>query len=108
MSVLDTPKVTGDTAKPKRFVFVLLNQFTMLCFASALESLRIANRTAGIPLYTWRIIGEGGEHATRRQAWVRCDAPGVVQAQRHVVPALGQNECDLARAGRRVDDDVVR
>jgi transcriptional regulator GlxA family with amidase domain len=64
MSVLDTPKVTGDTAKPKRFVFVLLNQFTMLCFASALESLRIANRTAGIPLYTWRIIGEGGEHAT--------------------------------------------
>jgi transcriptional regulator GlxA family with amidase domain len=64
MSVLDTPKVTGDIAKPKRFVFVLLNQFTMLCFASALESLRIANRTAGVPLYSWRIIGEDGEQTT--------------------------------------------
>ena len=61
MSVSDTPELTGDLSKPKRFVFVLLDQFTMLCFASALESLRIANRTAGHALYTWRIIGEGGE-----------------------------------------------
>ncbi|SEW09175.1 transcriptional regulator, AraC family with amidase-like domain [Cognatiyoonia koreensis] len=49
--------------KPRRFVFVLMNQFTMLCFASAVESLRIANRTAGRELYSWRIIGEGGETA---------------------------------------------
>jgi len=33
---------TGD--KPRRFVFVLLDQFTLLCFACAVESLRIANR----------------------------------------------------------------
>ncbi len=50
--------------KPRRFVFVLMNNFTMLCFASAIESLRIANRTAGKTLYSWRIIGEGGETAT--------------------------------------------
>ena len=49
--------------KPRRFVFVLMQSFTMLCFASALESLRIANRTAGKQLYSWRIIGEGGETA---------------------------------------------
>ena len=49
--------------KPRRFVFVLMHQFTMLCFASALESLRIANRTAGRELYSWRIVGEGGETA---------------------------------------------
>ena len=52
------------TGKPRRFVFVLMDQFTMLCFASAIESLRIANRTAGKKLYTWSIIGEGGENAT--------------------------------------------
>ncbi len=50
--------------KPRRFVFVLMDQFTMLCFASAIESLRIANRTAGKKLYAWTIIGEGGESAT--------------------------------------------
>lgn len=50
--------------KPRRFVFVLMRDFTMLCFASAIESLRIANRTAGKQLYSWTIIGEGGEQAT--------------------------------------------
>jgi len=47
--------------KPKRFVFVLLDNFTMLCFACALESLRIANRMANKKLYDWAIAGEGGE-----------------------------------------------
>lgn len=49
--------------KPKRFVFVLLNNFTMLCFACALESLRIANRMANKKLYDWAIAGEGGDVA---------------------------------------------
>ena len=51
----------GD--QPKRFVFVLLNNFTLLCFSAALESLRIANRMAEKELYSWRIIGEGGDVA---------------------------------------------
>ena len=54
----------AHAGKPRRFVFVLLDQFTMLCFAAAIESLRIANRTAGRKLYDWTIIGEGGETAT--------------------------------------------
>lgn len=49
--------------KPRRFVFVLMREFTMLCFASAIESLRIANRTAGKQLYSWKIVGEGGQDA---------------------------------------------
>jgi len=51
----------GD--QPKRFVFVLLNNFTLLCFSAALESLRIANRMAEKELYSWSIIGEGGDVA---------------------------------------------
>ncbi|WP_299506677.1 GlxA family transcriptional regulator [uncultured Roseobacter sp.] len=47
--------------KPKRFVFVLLDDFTLLCFAAAVESLRIANRMAGKKLYEWHIVGEGGD-----------------------------------------------
>lgn len=58
--------VAVDTkpSRPRRFVFVLLDNFTMLSFASALESLRIANRMAGADLYSWRLIGEGGEEMT--------------------------------------------
>jgi len=48
---------------PRRFAFVLLDQFTLLCYSCAVESLRIANRMAGKPLYEWRVIGEGGETA---------------------------------------------
>ncbi len=52
----------GDHAK--RFVFVLLDQFTMLCFSSAVEALRIANRMSGARLYEWMLVGEGGQYAT--------------------------------------------
>lgn len=45
--------------EPRRFVFVLMDKFTMLCFACAVESLRIANRMAGRTLYTWEVTGEG-------------------------------------------------
>ena len=63
----DTPVQTVDVAassSPRRFVFVLLNQFTLLCYACAVESLRIANRMAGRTLYEWRVVGEGGMSVT--------------------------------------------
>ncbi|NNK78355.1 MAG: GlxA family transcriptional regulator [Litoreibacter sp.] len=50
--------------KPQKFVFVLMDNFTMLCFACAIEALRIANRMSGKTLYTWALAGEGGEVAT--------------------------------------------
>ncbi|NCX84096.1 MAG: helix-turn-helix domain-containing protein [Rhodobacteraceae bacterium] len=46
---------------PERFVFVLLDNFTLLSFASALDALRIANRMLGRTAYEWIFIGEGGE-----------------------------------------------
>ncbi len=49
--------------KPKRFIFLLLDKFTMLSFACAIEPLRLANREAGHPLYTWRLAGENGSEA---------------------------------------------
>ena len=56
--------VTGETDRPRRFVFVLMENFTMLSFASAVECLRIANRMSGKELYDWTLIGEGGESVT--------------------------------------------
>jgi len=54
-------------ARTRRFVFLLLDRFTMLSFASAVEPLRIANRMAGHEVYSWLLIGEGG-------GVVRCSA----------------------------------
>ncbi|WP_298291803.1 GlxA family transcriptional regulator [uncultured Litoreibacter sp.] len=52
----NTPATAG------RYVFVLMENFTMLSFAGAIEALRIANRM--VPgSYRWVLAGEGGETA---------------------------------------------
>ena len=54
-------EVPLTSAKPRHFVFALLENFTMLCFAAAVESLRIANRMAGRELYRWSLMSESGQ-----------------------------------------------
>lgn len=48
----------------RRFVFVLLPEFTLLSFAGALDALRLANRQLGTDAYRWTLIGPGGDTAT--------------------------------------------
>ncbi|MGV6847817.1 MAG: GlxA family transcriptional regulator [Marinibacterium sp.] len=52
--------LSSDEIRTRRFVFVLLENFSMLSFAAAVECLRIANRMSGKTLYHWMTIGEGG------------------------------------------------
>ncbi|MGC1495948.1 MAG: GlxA family transcriptional regulator [Sulfitobacter sp.] len=54
-------RIPQDPDKPRRFVFVLLENFTLLSFASAVECLRIANRMSEREAYSWQIVGEGGD-----------------------------------------------
>ncbi|SDW43915.1 GlxA family transcriptional regulator [Litoreibacter albidus] len=62
----DTGKHTTAPAAPhktRRYVFVLMDNFTMLSFAGAVDALRIANRV--IPnSYEWVLAGEGGDTIT--------------------------------------------
>ena len=51
-------KFNTEVKSPRRFVFVLIENFTLLSFSSALDALRIANRMSGKKLYNWIIIGE--------------------------------------------------
>ena len=87
---MPSPRLTvpdaGHTGAPRRFVFVLLDNFTLLSFASALESLRIANRMLERTVYRWMLIGEGGQT-------MRCSAGTEFQL-----------DGDLIELGR---DDVV-
>jgi len=79
-------KDPAAAAVPRRFVFVLLDNFTLLSFSSALESLRIANRMLERKAYSWLLIGEGGPQ-------IRCSAGVEFQV-----------DADLIELGR---DDVV-
>ena len=51
-------KFNANVKFPRRFVFVLMENFTLLSFSSALDALRIANRMSGKTLYEWTFIGE--------------------------------------------------
>lgn len=55
--------IENEPEKPHRFVFVLLDRFTLVSFASAVETLRLANRMSGRNLYEILLIGASGEFA---------------------------------------------
>ena len=57
-------KLNTEVRSPRRFVFVLIENFTLLSFSSALDALRIANRMSGKKLYDWTFIGENEEFVT--------------------------------------------
>jgi AraC family transcriptional regulator, glycine betaine-responsive activator len=51
-----SPRIEPVARGPERFAFVLVPNFSMIAFASALEPLRIANRMADRELYSWQIV----------------------------------------------------
>ncbi|MBE9476379.1 MAG: GlxA family transcriptional regulator [Proteobacteria bacterium] len=55
---------TVDTSAPTRnFVFLLLDQFSLIAFTTAIEPLRLANRYQNKTCYTWTLVSENGETA---------------------------------------------
>lgn len=46
---------------PKKFGFLLINDFTLISMSSAVEPLRMANRIVGKDVYGWRTISEAGD-----------------------------------------------
>ena len=97
---MDRERLNLSDAPTRRFVFVLLDQFTMLCFASAVEALRIANRMAGRELYSWRLIGEGGETA-------RCSA-GIVFQLDGDLEELSRDDTIMVCGGIDVQEATTR
>ena len=56
--------VTGQDAKPRRYVFLLIPGFSMLGFTCALEALTLANRhVSGRQFYTWKLLSADGRPA---------------------------------------------
>ncbi|HRO16434.1 MAG TPA: GlxA family transcriptional regulator [Paracoccus sp. (in: a-proteobacteria)] len=81
--------------RPRRFLFLLLDRFTLISFAAAVDSLRLANRVSGRTLYEWRLIGGGGAQAV-------CSAGAALEAEvgpRDILLVCGG--IDVARATTR-------
>ena len=51
------------SSPPRRFTFLLLDRFTMLPFAAAVDALRLANKMSGRTIYHWRLVGADGDAA---------------------------------------------
>ncbi|MEC7259486.1 MAG: GlxA family transcriptional regulator [Pseudomonadota bacterium] len=83
-------------AKPRMFVFVLLEKFTMLSFASAVECLRIANRMSGHDLYAWRLVSEGGGP-------VSCSAGSIFQVDQDL-EELNRDDSIIVCGGLTIQD----
>ncbi|OAN71463.1 AraC family transcriptional regulator [Sulfitobacter sp. EhC04] len=93
-------RIPPDTEKPRRFVFVLLDQFSLLCFSTAIECLRIANRMGERQLYSWITIGEGGESAS-------CSAGTVFQLDADL-DEMARDDTILVCSGMDVQDATTK
>lgn len=86
--------------RPRRFVFVLLPDFTLLSFSAALEALRIANRMADRTLYSWMLTGaEGDSISCSAGVPVRLDCP---------LPELSRDDTVLVCGGLDVHLGTTR
>lgn len=56
--------MSESTFPTKRFVFVLIPNFTLIAFSSAIEPLRLANRLFHRKLYDWRFISCDGNEVS--------------------------------------------
>lgn len=82
-----------DPTRPQQIGFLLLNEFSMLAFASALEPLRAANRQSNKELFKWVIATPGGAMATASNGVeVRADGDlAILQECRMVFVCAGVN-----------------
>lgn len=58
MGNADNP--VGEPAQPTSVAFLLVDNFSMIAFSSAIEPLRLANREAGRALYRYKLLSEDG------------------------------------------------
>jgi transcriptional regulator GlxA family with amidase domain len=49
--------------EPYRVGFLLIENFTLIALATAVEPLRVANQLAGTELYSWKLLTVAGEPA---------------------------------------------
>jgi len=93
-------KLNTEVKSPRRFVFVLIENFTLLSFSSALDALRIANRMSGKKLYDWTFIGENEE-------FVSCSAGTQFKLDNSLIE-LHRDDTILLCGGTRIQESTTK
>jgi transcriptional regulator GlxA family with amidase domain len=84
---------TGSWSEaPERFAFILIPNFSLIAFASALEPLRLVNRQTGRELYRWQIVSKDGE---------------AVRASNGVVVSVDQSLADIRLSPGGTNPSVI-
>jgi transcriptional regulator GlxA family with amidase domain len=99
----DAPAAALRTTLPERtrmIGFLLVPQFSMIAFTSAIEPLRLANRAAGKPLYAWRLFSRDGG-PVRASNGVEVTVDGAYADARHVDSAIVCAGIDVQKLDHR-------
>lgn len=91
----------GDGAdETRRFVFLLLDEFTMITFAGAVEPLRIANVLKRRQAYEWKFVSADGDPA-------KCSNGAVVEVDSGLEP-VERNDTIVVCAGLKVKSATTK
>ena len=94
-------RISPDSApRLRHFVFVLLDEFSLLSFASAIECLRIANRMSGQKLYEWTLASEEKHPVT-------CSAGTQFLVDRSL-DEVSRDDVVIVCSGMKVQDNTSR
>lgn len=85
------------TPKVRRFGFLLVADFSMIAFASAIEPLRMANRLSQRRLYQWRILSLDGKPVTASNG-LRIDTDSTIEPGEPLDVLFVCGGIDIARA----------
>ncbi|MEM6618827.1 MAG: GlxA family transcriptional regulator [Pseudomonadota bacterium] len=88
----------SDTAR--RFVFLLLDRFSLLPFATALDALRLANRYGRHDIYSWALISEDGAYAA--------SSSGARISVDHGLTEIGRDDTIVVCGGRDIAETSTR
>ncbi len=86
--------------RPETYVFLLLQNFTLIAFAGAVEPLRLANRMSGRDLYAWQVVSETGGPVTASN--------GVTVSVGGGLGPLGRDATILVVGGAEVRQSITR
>jgi len=89
-----------DISRPDRFVFLLLQNFTLIAFAGAIEPLRLANRMSGRELYQWQVVSADGRPVVA--------SSGVTVAPQAGLEPLGKGDTLIVVGGVDVRQAITR
>ncbi|QBK31378.1 GlxA family transcriptional regulator [Roseitalea porphyridii] len=100
-------KTARAKAPIRTIVFLMVPEFTMIAFTSAIEALRSANRMLGFDAYRWRLCSETGAPVTASNG-VEVTVSTTIADERRMIGTPDRASLFLVCGGTNVEDFTTR